>query len=125
MKIVINRCIGGYGLSREAILGYAEKIGIQLYYVDLHKLGVLCFYTKPIEELEGLQVIETNGYHFDEYSISRSDPLLVNIVETLGSRANGQYAQLKVVEVPDDVQWHIVCSGNGIESVHENHKVWE
>ena len=124
MKIIINRCIGGYGLSREAILSYAEKVGIQLYYLDLHKLGVLCFYTKPIEELQGLQVHEMNSLHIHEYAISRTDTLLVDVVETLGGRANGQYAQLKIVEVPDDVQWHIVCMDNGIESVHENHRVW-
>ena len=30
MKVVINRCFGGFGLSDEAIELYAEKKGIKL-----------------------------------------------------------------------------------------------
>ncbi len=31
MKVVINRCFGGFGLSHEGILKYAEIKGITLY----------------------------------------------------------------------------------------------
>lgn len=31
MKVVINSCYGGFGLSHEAILNYAELVGITLY----------------------------------------------------------------------------------------------
>lgn len=54
---------------------------------------------------------------------SRSDPALIDAVETLGEKANGGYAELKIVEVPDDVKWHI-AEYDGSEWVAENHRTW-
>lgn len=31
---------------------------------------------------------------------------------------------LKVVEVPDDVQWYLFEAEDGSESIHEKHRVW-
>jgi hypothetical protein len=37
--------------------------------------------------------------------------------------ANGHCAGLKVVELPDDVQWQIERNG-GVEHVSEAHRTW-
>ena len=84
MKIVINTCFGGFGLSEKA----KKRLGIQ--------------------------------YDFD---IDRNDPNLVKVVEELGGEANDRFAQLKVVDVPDDVQW-IITDYDGIEQVEEVHRIW-
>ena len=34
------------------------------------------------------------------------------------------YNQLKVVEIPDDVDWKLCCSGWGGEWVAEKHRTW-
>jgi hypothetical protein len=39
--------------------------------------------------------------------ISRDDQRLVQVVEELGVEANGHCAELKVVTIPDGVQWGI------------------
>jgi hypothetical protein len=45
---------------------------------------------------------------FDHYNIERTDPILVSIVETLGSdMASGKYAHLHVEEIPDGIQYKI------------------
>jgi hypothetical protein len=44
-------------------------------------------------------------------------------VEELGAAANGHGAELRVVEIPDDVQWEITAEG-GIEHVSEVHLTW-
>ena len=88
MKVVINDCHGGFGLSKEA----REYLG---------------------------------GYEWGAYENyqDRSDPDLVRCVEELGVRANDQYSCLKVVEIPDDVEWHI-AEHAGKEWVAENHRTW-
>lgn len=53
----------------------------------------------------------------------RTDPKLVAIVEKLGDKANGKYAELKVVEIPDGVDWTIE-EYDGVEWVAEKHRTW-
>ena len=55
--------------------------------------------------------------------IARDCPVLVNIVETLGECANSRYSRLKVVEIPDDVNWEI-CEYDGSEWIAEAHRTW-
>ena len=70
-------------------------------------------------EIKGLGV----QYDFDG-DIPRDDPVLIQIVEQLGQRSHGDYAKLKVVEIPDDVKWHI-GEYDGCEWVAENHRTWD
>jgi len=102
VKVVINRCFGGFGLSKEAQELYAQKKNL-----DPGK------WTKSYE-----------GYSYlDIYDITRDDPILVEIVETLGSKANGFASDLAVVEIPDNIEWHI-HEYDGREHVAENHRTW-
>jgi len=49
---------------------------------------------------------------------------LVSIVEEMGSKnASGNFAQLKIVEIPDDVEWQIE-EYDGRERVAEAHRTW-
>lgn len=66
------------------------------------------------------EAIDYLGYN----TRNRTDPKLVECVELLGSRANGEYAELKVVEIPDDVEWYI-REYDGMEEVHEKHRIWD
>lgn len=102
MKVVINDCYGGFGLSKLATESYAARKGITLG-----------------------KWKETWGF-FEDFScheIDRSDKDLVDIVESLGALANGSCAELKIVEVPDDAEWHI-AEYDGMEHVAENHRIW-
>jgi len=55
--------------------------------------------------------------------IERNDPDLVSVVEELGEKANGPDARLKVVEIPDYVEWYIE-EYDGCEHVAEEHRRW-
>jgi hypothetical protein len=44
-------------------------------------------------------------------------------VEELGSEANGHCAELKIVQIPNDVHWQIE-NANGVEHVSEVHRTW-
>lgn len=60
------------------------------------------------------------GYKFDD---DRTNPKLIECVETLKEEANGRSASLSVVEIPDDVDWEITEYG-GSETVEEVHRSW-
>lgn len=58
-----------------------------------------------------------------ENDLPRDKPELVAVVERLGSRAGNSFAELKVVEIPDDVEWEI-AEYDGMEWVAEKHRTW-
>ena len=60
---------------------------------------------------------------FCEREIARDDPYLVKIVKELGSSANGPYSNLKIVEIPGDIEWFIQ-EYDGAEWVAEAHRTW-
>ena len=127
MKIVINTKHGGFGLSHAAIMRYAELSGFTLYHETRH--GFTEYYKIPVEEYRKLVNQNPNAralfepLEFYDRRISRTDPVLIQVVEELGDAANGDHARLKVVEVPDDVQWQIE-EYNGSEWVAEKHRTW-
>lgn len=43
----------------------------------------------------------------DDERAYRADPVMVHIVETLGKDANGLFANLSIVEIPDGMQYEI------------------
>jgi len=93
MKVVINNCYGGFSVS------------------------------KAVYDFLGLPV---DSYGYCKYTgecWDRNDPDLVRAVEALGEKANGRNAELAIVDIPDDVKWHVV-EYDGIECVAEDHRVW-
>jgi hypothetical protein len=114
MKIVINDTYGGFGLSDAAIELYAEFAGLQLV-SEVDRFGFTNYYRDSIHD----------DNYFCYRSIARDCVHLVAVVETLGSEAaSGKYANLKVVEIPHGVQWHIE-EYDGNEWIAENHRTWE
>ena len=60
---------------------------------------------------------------FVDREVARDDPYLVKVVKELGMGANGTHANLKIVEIPGDVEWHI-AEYDGAEWVAEDHRTW-
>lgn len=60
---------------------------------------------------------------FCDYQIDRDDPYLVRVVQELGEAAADKYSQLKIVEIPADVDWQI-DEYDGHEWVAEKHRTW-
>ena len=112
MKIVINQCFGGFGLSDQAIQRYGELAGLNLVSKEGGLFG-LTWYLDSVQD----------DHYFDQYSIPRNDPNLIQVVEELDELSWGPYSELAIVEIPDDVKWTIE-EYDGNEHVAECHRTW-
>lgn len=139
VKVVINTG-AWFKLSEEAILRYLALTGQQCW--PGRRRGMAVYWLiPPGPELDGLETAITNFYDFtteerialrewysrsafSERAIERSDPMLLQVVEELGAKAAGKGSQLKVVEIPDGVEWEIIQEEDGEEYVAEKHRRW-
>lgn len=133
MKIVVNKCYGGFGLSAKAVVYFLKLKGKKAYFYD----GLKEYKKIKSEEAEksyffhvatkDLGAKTTSGKlnkHYWSYnSIERTDPDLIETIEKLGKEANSKYSALRVVDIPDGIEWEI-DEYDGIETVHEKHRSW-
>jgi hypothetical protein len=121
-KVVINRCYGGFGVSleaaremagrgharaAEAVSDYDARLADRSSQTSVERQYGVSWYGGSVADRDG----------------ERADPILVAVVEEMGAAADGEYASLSVVAIPDDVEWEI-DDYDGIEQVHEKHRVW-
>lgn len=125
-KIVINSCFGGFDLSEKGVLRYAALKNIDLYPWK-GKSGMTHYTTVPISNEEEWDDYMKKNPNEDIYwhsrGVERNDPVLVQTVEELGEEANGDCALLRIVEIPDGVDW-VVREYDGSEWVAEKHRTW-
>lgn len=93
-KVVINKCYGGFGLSEEAMRLYKQKANLS----------------------------EDNNIY--DYELERDDPFLVEVVEELGEDANTPWSYLKVIELPENLEYYIE-EYDGAEHIAERHRTWK
>jgi hypothetical protein len=118
MKVVINKCFGGFGLSDLAFEKLLKKKGVAFVRAEDEAVNFNSNYYEVGHKGEEDYFI--SQYHYYE---NRSDPDLIAVVEELQEKANGWAAELAIVDVPDEVKWHI-HEYDGLEHVAEDHRVW-
>jgi hypothetical protein len=119
MKIAINRCFGGFGITDNAFEKLLERKGIAFEKVEGENSSFI-----------GATYYEAGHAGDDEHYISsydyyenRADPDLIAVIEELGKESWGWAADIAIVEIPDDVKWHI-HEYDGLEHVAEDHRTW-
>jgi uncharacterized protein (UPF0371 family) len=108
-KVVYNACYGGFGLSKEACQRYWDIKGQQVWIEDA-QWGFDVWLVPLNERLEKAYRKQTWYYN----DVSRHDPVLVQVVEELGDKANGYCAELAIYEVYDSYR---IDEYDGYESV--------
>lgn len=114
MKIVLNSCYGGFGLSDEAI-----KMYLNLSISDSQSKW---FGWTIVESTSIWGAIYWELYSgltkksFYDGDINRTDPTLIKVVETLGEKANGDCAELCIEDIPSGTLYKI-DEYDGIESI--------
>jgi hypothetical protein len=117
-KVVYNACYGGFGLSKEACQRYWDIEGQQVWIendTQFKSLGLFTvwlvapedripakggddFYSMNMDERVAYnQAYSKQTWYYN--NVDRHDPVLVQVVEELGDKANGEYAKLRIDEV--------------------------
>ena len=135
MKIVINTCYGGFSLSEKAMKEYFRLKGWPFYVEEKSLFNT--YWKVPlserVQEIDWKNATEEERIVYNEKfekqtcyegDIERNDPDLIRAIEIVGTEeASGKYASLKIVEIPDDVEWEIE-EYDGSEWIAEKHRIW-
>lgn len=141
MKIVINNQYGGFNLSILATKEYLKLKGKKGYFYETNfengklsykkiknnnkELFVFCFLKDLGDEINDKDLKDDvwDKYSFNSKDIKRTDKDLIKVIEKLGEKANTICSTLKIIEIPDDVDWEIE-EYDGNEWVAEKHRTW-
>lgn len=151
MKVVINDCYGGFSLSPKGTKRYAElkagrpchffvgglrdpyheiseaEAGESMFWMAFDTTDIPAVFQKPwaLRSPDEKEEVNAwyNAHHIDTRPESRHDPVLIQVVEELGAEADGMYARLKVVEIPDGVEY-VIEEYDGLEHIAEAHRTW-
>lgn len=148
MKVVINKCYGGFSLSDAVYLKLIEY-GIPCRaYIEQKRGENNLWLPEPLNDGEVIFDRELTPPETDEMSAlwhknknsgsrlfsnrywetwikdRRDDPRLIKAIEEIGTElASGDYARLKIIEIPDGTKY-TVEEYDGQEWIAEEHKTW-
>lgn len=146
MKVVINKCFGGFGLSDTAYEKMIEwGVPVRKYIEEERNEATQRYEKEPANEGEVIFDRELtpegansfndiywkfrgqgafNQRYWDTWTReTRTHPLVIRLVEELGEAANGPCANLAIVEIPDGVDYEI-SEYDGQEHIAEMHRTW-
>jgi hypothetical protein len=148
MKIVLNGCYGGFGLSYEAMVVYWHARCRDLYfyrdisayddYTKVHKYERISLadiqrsrntwtgYIYCTTEDQGEYIFNFPEKIVSDRDIDRTDPILVSVVETMGSEAaSGRFAKLYIEEIPNGTQYKIDEYDGLEELITKDDDIWK
>ena len=133
MKVVINNCYGGFGLSLKGYKKYLELKGKSAYFYAQSAFEWSSGYTefKRVDDIDSANkelfvycTTNDQGKVLSDYpedtfycrDIERNDPALVQTVEELGYEASGKFSNLVVVEI-ENGRYFKIDEYDGYESI--------
>lgn len=148
MKIVLNGCYGGFSLSYEAMVVYWHARCRDLYfyrdisvydgYSKVHKYERISLadiqrsrntwtgYIYCTTEDQGEYIFNFPENVVSDRDIERTDPILISVVETMGSEAaSGRFAKLYIEEIPNGTQYKIDEYDGLEELITKDDDIWK
>jgi hypothetical protein len=156
MKVIINKCYGGYGFDPFTIQKYADAKNVKLYWYE-RDYGNSCVFPRErfvkttIEKINADESLHMGYYSmikdmgeylvfdwnkedyddvlgkylfkFPEESESRTDSVLIEIIEKYGKLNTHGCHNPQVIEIPDGVEW-TVNDYDGMETLVEKYRIF-
>lgn len=137
-KVILNKCYGGFDVSKEAYELYAKKKGLTLYQYESELISsekkfaykratkeslFNHYFTKDFGDYAYISNEDYEKYNLYLREDHREDPVLIEVVEELGDKANGRFGELRIVEIPDDLDY-VIDEYDGIETLHQKVQEW-
>jgi hypothetical protein len=117
-KIVYNGCFGGFSLSQAAVRRYLEIKGIPFTEEKVETSF------RDTRYRIGSSVMGEGEYFYDHEIEDRTDPILVQVVEELGDKANGSCAELFIRELTPGTRY-LLREYDGLEWIEtEDEMEW-
>jgi hypothetical protein len=147
MKVAINTCFGGFGLSDAAYEKLIEYgVPVQRYVEQKRNSETGLYETESGNDGEVIFDRELTPADVDSFSAiyhkykntggcmnnrywdswtreNRTHPLVIRVIEELGEAANDGCAELSIVEIPDGTSYEI-SEYDGREHIAETHRTW-
>ena len=130
MKIIISSNPGSFSLKRELLEELFERFpDLFQEAFPVEELRLPGQTDEEVREWHDSAVLQGDSLYFlkDRDANLRTLPYLVGLLEDNGSDAlTGRFcSSLKIVELPDNVDWYLYSHDDGSEAVHERHRVWK
>lgn len=133
MQLVIDECIFALtdqldhpeSLDKEIYNKAVEKVKAHFTITNKRKVVInVCYGGFGLSD-KGVEILakQKGKDTINEYELARDDPLLVELVEKYDQESWGPHSELKVIEIPNHINWHI-AEYDGKEWVAENHNTW-
>jgi len=131
MKVAVNKCFGGFRFSKEGYEWLMKEKGwtMTTWNKDGDYTDPDAQIVKQTEDPSRPWTMPGSGgpeYYFvqsDRDPSFRTNPDIIEAVETLGLKVNDSVANIKITEIPDDIKWHI-DDYDGSEHIAEDHRTW-
>ena len=114
MKVVINNCPGEFSLSDEAVQRYVRAKGITLY-AHTERCETV-FSTKH----KSKRTHKEDGIWLPKTDIPRNDDILIDIIQTMGKKAETIFSSLVIKDVENNKNWIIIEHDGKEEIVYLN-----
>lgn len=130
MKIIISPESGSFSLKREILEAlFTQFPDLFQDAFPVEELRLPGQSDEEVREWHDSAVLQGSNLYFikDRDAALRTHPYLLQLLEKEGSDAvAGRFCSaLKIVEVPDNVEWYLYTHDDGTEAIHERHRVWK
>ena len=141
MKVAINREVGSFHLSIWGALEYLKRKGIvgYAYVEELTDDEFICKRWDP-DTVDNLSYLISTNDQGDIFPVSdfnyefnfspfgdidiRTDSVLIELVEQFPDKVAERPNSIKLVEIPDGIEFEINESEDGCEWIAEKHRTW-
>ena len=125
MKVALNTESVYFEMSAKAWKRYIELSGKDIYFISTYTNTEVAVDESDDRWQDATPKVYNENNELVTFEPNRTDLALIQTIEELGEAAHTDWCKFKIIEIPDDVKWHIVSDYDGeYEYIEEVHRIW-